>query len=443
MPSLSLPDVDEVLKREDLKTVGLARSFKKDMEAAEEEWKARLDELPDREKFREYEERIKALKPEKRGIRDILGSAAELGQVGRDIERDIKRMKEAREELQNFRRSLENRLAEVKNAPARDFERLREKYGAPAGALLNATRLLVGEKLGIWVTRAVFWYKKAEPYLKHAREKRKKAAAAKPRRGEGINVPFREDPPAPEFLIREAKVSGEIKGMDVAGTVVDITSEQEITGAPITYGFSGEEGGKERSLSLRGKLDRLGPVSRDTLLLSMKGVGIRNAVLSESEEIPLRLEKGTADVDLDVLIRGGELEAKLRGGLRSAVFSLDGGDGADRLRKALGRALKDIRTINFTAKVTGTIEDYTLSISSDLDRVLKDAVGAQVRKEAAAWEEKLRAKVREGTKGELAGLGEGLGGLDALGGELQGRLDTLGGLLKDTAAERALPRLPF
>jgi predicted secreted protein len=72
-----------------------------------------------------------------------------------------------------------------------------------------------------------------------------------------------------------------------------------------------------------------------------------------------------------------------------------------------------------------------VKVSSDLDKVLKDAAGSLVREQRDKIEKELTKAVQEKTEAKLAGLKGAMGGLNAQGGKLDGLQEKLNSLLKD------------
>ncbi len=441
IPSFELPGVEEVISKEGIGSVALAESIRKEIRDERLAWQERIEDLPDSEKFREYEKRIKGLRPEKRGLGGVLGAAGEIQRLREDIQEDIARIEEAMDGIVKARESLAQRVEEARRTAEGDFKRIREKYGLPADAFASATRLLVGERAATWARRGIFWYRKLRPPVERAVEKRKRQVEARPPRGEGVDVIFPERPPVPDFFLRKAVVEATVKGMAVSGTLANVSAEQEVTGVPLTYEFYGGETDKAGSLRLEGKFDRMGPVPEDALRLSVKGYRIKDASLLDSAEVPLVLRKGMADFTLNALIRGGELDAVLTGRVTSADFSLELKEDDNQVLKSLAGALEGVRRFSISVKAAGALEDYSLGISSDLDRVLGDAVGREFRRRAGQWEEALRAAVMK--KADIEGLLKSVGGFGGMENELDGRVGTLRDILKDAAIGKALPLIPF
>jgi predicted RecB family endonuclease len=144
------------------------------------------------------------------------------------------------------------------------------------------------------------------------------------------------------------------------------------------------------------------------------------------------LKKASADFKADTVLSGQAIKADLLAGLKSVQISTGVKKDANTLAKALASSLSDVKRFNIRVDISGTLKDYNMQLSSDLDRVLKDAVGKQVKAQAARLEEELKARISEKVNGPLGDLKADLGGLDAMGSELTSRLNLGHDLLKRT-----------
>jgi hypothetical protein len=109
-----------------------------------------------------------------------------------------------------------------------------------------------------------------------------------------------------------------------------------------------------------------------------------------------------------------------------------GGDGSGgAFAKAVTSSLARVSAFTVTADITGTPENYQVKVSSDLDKVMKDAAGSVVREQRDRIEKELTKAVQEKTEAKLAGLKEAMGGLSGQGGKLDGLQEKLNGLIRD------------
>jgi uncharacterized protein (TIGR03545 family) len=157
--------------------------------------------------------------------------------------------------------------------------------------------------------------------------------------------------------------------------------------------------------------------------------------LSDSPQLPIALKKASTGFKVDAVLSGQAIKANLLAGLKSVRISTGVKKDASPLAKAMASSLSDVKQFNVKVDISGTLKDYDMQLSSDLDRVLKNAVGKQVKKQAARLEKELKDRISEKVKEPLSNLKANLGGLDAIGSELTRRLNLGDDLLKGTEKE--------
>jgi uncharacterized protein (TIGR03545 family) len=208
------------------------------------------------------------------------------------------------------------------------------------------------------------------------------------------------------------------------GQIKNITPDQDVLGIPLTYNFSGENLKGLQSVKLNGTLNHVNPSSpKDTANLDIRGYQVADLSLSDSPQLPIALKKASADFNADAVLSGQAVKANLLAGLKSVLISTGVKKDAGPLAKAMASSLSDVKRFNVKADISGTLKDYDMRLSSDLDRVLRNAVGKQVRTQAASLEKELKARISEKVNGPLSEVKADLGGLDAVGSELTSRLN--------------------
>ena len=437
LPTLAVPNVDEILQKEKLQSLALVKSLQTDLQAEKDQWQKRLAELPDKAKFEQYKERIEKIKSAKKGgLEGVLSGAKDVMAVQKEIRGDLDRIKTARKELEENLASFQKRTNEVTKAPLADVNRLKEKYTLSPKGLTNISRLVFGEKISKWADTALNWYERLKPVLERTKESKKGGEVVKPVRGKGVDVRFKEHEPLPDLLIRTASVSMEIPAGSIKGQIRNITPDQDVLGLPLTYNFSGENLKGLQAVKLNGVLNHVNPSSpKDTATLDVSGYQVADMSLSDSPQLPISLKKASTDFKADAVLSGQAIKANLLAGLKSVRIATGVKEDASTLANAMASSLSDVKQFNVKADISGTLKDYDMQLSSDLDRVLKNAVGKQVKKQAARLEKELKAKISEKVKGPLSDLKADLGGLDAIGSELTSRLNLGGDLLKGTEKE--------
>jgi uncharacterized protein (TIGR03545 family) len=427
IPVFEVPDVKKILEKEDLESVKLITSLHSDIARAKEDWRTRLDNLPDKEKLAEYKQRIEALKAARKGgVAGIFGAVAETEAIRKDLEKDLKHIREAQQDFDATHASLKTRFKQLAQAPVEDARRLKNKYSLSPKGLANMTQMLMGPKIRRWVERGLTWYEKLQPILQRTMEKKNRERGpdiVKPMRRSGVDVRFREYGPLPDFLIRRLKANLQIQTGDLTGSVKNITPDQDILGTPLLFLISGEELKGLQAVKLDGILNHVIPAKpSDAVHLHVQEYEARDLTLSDNPQLAVAMDKGLVDLDLRGTLRGEVLAATVTSGLKSAKISVRTEEAANPVVKAMETALTKVSALSLKVDITGTLDAYDMHVTSDLDRLLRDAAGTIVQEQQARLERELSAAISDKIGGQLAGIEDGMRGLDAIAQELANRL---------------------
>ncbi|MGD9851754.1 MAG: TIGR03545 family protein [Nitrospirales bacterium] len=443
LPSLEVPDVKTILEREDLETIRLIETLKADIQREKEAWETRLKELPGKAQVVEYKERVKNLKKAaKGGLEGVLGGVGEVQTLKQDIEQEIQSLKSAKKEFEEKLALLRTRLDQVKTAPQRDIQHLKAKYNLSPQGLANMSQSLLGDEIGSYVRQGAEWYERIKPFLEGAKNLQGGEAGPevqKPLRGKGVDVQFREANPLPEFLIKLTKVSVSLDGGDVSGIIHNITNDQPTLGRPTTFTFSGEQLKGVKAVILEGTLNHVAPANaHDQLTVQAKGYKLTDVVLSKDDKWPVALTSGLADVTVRTELDGAQLRAQ--GGASLQRLQIMAGKEGDTnpLTQSLSSAVRDVSQLSLEADVTGTLTQYDVKISSDLDRILQDAAGKMVNDLAATFGAELQTAISAKIAEPMQQLKERMSGFDGMAKELTQRVSQHNDMLK-SLLEKNLP----
>lgn len=445
LPSLDLPSAKDILAKEDVESLKAVAAVRAEVESGRERWKQRISETVDKAKLDEYRRRADAIKQSaKGGVDALLGNVGEAAQLRTDVKNELSKIKGAREdlakELAMFKRQVEGAAA----APQADLKRLKEKYALSAGGMANVASALFGGEIGSWAKTSAVWYERVQPLLASTSGSSGPEPVT-PLRGKGVDVRFRERQPLPDFLIRTARVSAEIPSGTLTGQVRQITTDQAMLGSPLTFEFAGDQLTQLRSVAFRGAINRVHPEApHDTMSLTADGYQIRRAVLSDNPQWPVVLDGAEANVDVKAVVANGALDATVDSKLSGVRFSTGDHKAEGRVAEAIASALSDVNAFHLGATVTGTTQNPDVKVTSDLDAVLKNAMGKMVAEQAARLEADLKVAIAERVNGPLEDLKKQLGGFGGVGDELTSRNDALNGLLNEKLAPKGKGlKLPF
>jgi uncharacterized protein (TIGR03545 family) len=445
LPSAQIPDVKEILAKEELQSLKLAETLRADVQAEQDRWKQQLAELPDKAKFEEYKKRLDKVKSSgKGGLGGIVGGAGEAAAIQKDISQDLDRITTAKKTFENNLAQLRKRLDEATKAPEEDLRHLRDKYALSPQGLANMSNALIEGPLGDRLETALRWYAKLQPHLQSSGERKGTVEVVKPLRGKGVDVRFKERAPLPDFLVRTAKVGLELTAGLVSGTIRNVTPDQPVLGAPMTFEFAGDKLTGLQSLKLNGEVNRVDPARpHDAAAMNVRGYRLSDLALSTDDSLPVSVKEALMDADFKAGLRGEALDAGLAATLQSVRITTGAKPDAGAVAKAVASALSDVKSLHLKADITGTVKDYNVRLSSDLDQVLKQALGRQMQAQVGKFESQLRAAIAEKVSKPLGDLKAGFGGLNGIGDELTARLNQATGLTKAGGGAPGGLTLPF
>lgn len=429
MPEIKIPDAREVLAREELTTINLATEFQTQIKADREKWQQRLAELPNQEKLAQYKARLGKIKSGS-GLAGLLGGATELLAVKEEIQTDLNRLNTAQQEFSQISTTYQNRLAIIQQAPRQDIKRLSDKYSLSANGLANLSPLLFGDKTGRMVEQTLSWYAKLKPLLERHKEPESDSEIIRPVRGKGVSVRFREEDPLPDFLIRNIAASIQVAAGSFAGTIKNVTPDQDVLGLPLSFTFGGESLQGLRSISFNGILDHITPDrSRDTMNIAIEGYSIAEGTTGAAENKPATITGGLLDLSAQVVLQQQAVNANIQANLKEANFSGSTDQPGDIASQAITAALSGVSNVSVKAVISGTMANYKIELSSDLDKILKQAVANTIKDQTAKFEQTLKDGVMAQVKDPLAAAGGSFSDFGNISQELKARLQAGSSLL--------------
>jgi uncharacterized protein (TIGR03545 family) len=426
------PDVKTILKNENLESLKLIEETRSDLEKKKTDWQKRVKEMPDRAKIDGYDDRIEKIRKQARGnVLNMAGSLAEFRAVRRDIEQDIERVRQARKAFTADLGTAKTALERAQQAPFNDVRRLRDKYSISPAGLANISQLLFGDQIASWVRTGLLWRSRIEPVVERMKAQKGDVKVVKHVRERGVDVRFKEYRPLPDFLIARSAVTAETAAGLLAGTVKNITPDQDVLGIPLTFSLTGEKLKAAQSVAITGALNHVNPAkSEDSAKAVVRALRVNNLVLSGMKDLPVSLQEGLVDLNLQGSFTEA-LRATFTADFNSARMSVGGGESTNPFVAAVRSALTKVNRFSLTANMAGTLENYSMNISSDLDNVLKGAVGSVVQEQSAKLEQQLKTAIQERTGGQLKDLQNIYGGLNEQGGALNNIQNQLNEVLQN------------
>ena len=431
LPSFQIADVKAILAREKLYSVDKIKKLKMDLDREKQNYQKQLWLLPDKKAFDEYEERIKKANKSGKGIGRFINIAGEAAEIYKAIKKDIDKLDQTQHELRRSINTFNGRIQEISQAPSSDFRRIKAKYTISPRGLGNMTNLIFGPKYAGWVETGLTWYNKLV-FSVDDNQGRAEKSTSKPDKPAATNESgSKKDSTTPDFLIQTAHVSLKIDAGDIDGVIKDITDNQSALGRPLTFNFSAENLERLKSVKMKGLVNHVFPEKTvDTMAVEISGYAVEQVSISANPELPVILEKAQADMDVRAAVHGNDIDLNIAIAITSARFSSGTDKDAGAVSMAVSTALSEVSEFSVSADIKGSLDNYDIKISSDLDKVMQKALSKIVKQQTAEFDKKLKKEIESITAGKIDDLKDHMGAFNSFDKELTDRLKIGDDLLK-------------
>ncbi|MCX5778148.1 MAG: TIGR03545 family protein [Elusimicrobia bacterium] len=362
-------------------------------------------------------------------VEDIAAAKAKLAQlkqVKEDTEKTVSDIATMKTRLTADFGDQKDMIVKINALKDSDWRSVSSKLKLPSLSVGNVSQSLFGP---LWVNRvqsAMYYMHLVQKYMP-PRKKDDTKIVRKRQRGTDVSFPTAYNPP--DFLIAMMAMNGTTGGtgkqgepLAFTGTVTDITSDPVLLGRPLVAKLHGTQAGKK--LALEALFNHCIAVPQDTITVNYAGMNPADLGIPSSEYLP-PFESGTAEVNARFMLQNDTIDCTMD--LTISQFSLVRSSTAvDELHATLAKLWDGIPKIQVTAKTSGTMDNLSMSVSSNIDKLLSDRLQKLFGDKMAEAQSRVRAeidKLTEQKKQEL--LGQFSAKRDELLGQLTGKQNGL------------------
>ena len=430
MPAFSLPKVDDILAKEELKSVQEAQRLKADIQTTREKWEKSSAELKSTKDVEQIKKDAKALQESLKNA--DLSKIASAKQDIDALRSKIKALKEKYAKLQTEfnadQKRLQQQIAKLKDLPSEDIARLKEKYALNAGGGANVIGTLINQEVGGYMKTALKYYAMLKPYISDGKSQRVEETT--PPRGQGRWIKYANLSTIPELLIKEAKVNVKLAEDEIDVKITDFSSNQKLYQKPMVL-HADAKGKTYQSIKADMVDDRREDIGKTSF--DIKANGFKT---SSVDVQTLEMKDMTSDADLKGVITGKTIKANSDVKVRKVKLLMPS-------QKLVNDMLEGISSFNVTVGVNGELEKPSISVKTDLDKQLSKGLTSMASKAGKKFEDELRAGVMDKAGISSKGIDLDLGDTGSL---LDSKQDALSGINTDFASSKSNPLkgiLPF
>tara|TARA_R110001592_G_scaffold1874_4_gene11360 strand:+ start:3899 stop:5542 length:1644 start_codon:yes stop_codon:yes gene_type:complete len=376
MPSISLPDPSAVLAEEKATIQAEVTDIQNGFSEIEARWKIKSEKVPDQAQFDQYKLRWDELK--NKNVIERIAGAKELRD---DIKAELRQFDNLKDDLSTDSAAVKSLSARAANLPADQSKRMMSKYGLDQGSE-GMLRFLLGDEVNALVQRGLSLYQET---MGNMASKEEAAPSSEPAAELPVNILIRK------ILIDGYQVIGGEK-LAYSGEINDVTDKQDYWNKPITMALRG--GMEQQSqLVIDGIFDQRNDTVKSVFNMALKQLALSGVSLSQSPELPLQLEKGIADIAANFSIDGDNLKGSVAGLVNQAKLLVAQTATNNKTATLLAAALEDVSKLVMDLSVNGTVNEPAIKLKSNLDGILGDVLGAELKSQLGDVQEKLKTKL--------------------------------------------------
>jgi len=405
----ALPDVNDILDKEELKSVKEAQKLKEDIKATQDKWNKISKELKAANEVENI--KIDAKKLEK-SLKDAdiktIASASKDIKVLKD---KIQSLKSKYANLQNDfnadKKRLQTQITKLKDLPNEDYNRLKNKYSLNASGGSNLVGTLVNDKVGGYMKTVLKYYEMAKPYLSD--DSTPVSKEVRPPRGEGRWIKYANHSKVPELLIKKAKINMVLDNDKLDIDIKDLCSNQKLYGKPMTL-HADAKGTSYKHILADMVDDRREDKAKTSFDIQLKG-----------------FEKELYDLD-SLQMKEIVTDAVLKGELVDTVISAKSDIKVKKVnmkmpsQKLVNDLLASIHTFNVHVDIKGELQAPSIGVKSDLDKQLSKGLKSMASKEVKKFEKELHSGLMKKAGASSSGISTDLGDINSVLNSKQGAL---------------------
>jgi uncharacterized protein (TIGR03545 family) len=383
---VSLPTVDELLNNSDLLTVKQGKILEQSYQTEKKKLQGIYETLPNKDTLADYKKQVEALTNIK------IKSLADLEKLNKDFtalkaqfDADQAIVKQAKEQVSTSKALLTKQTQALKEAPSADWKIIETKYQLDSVEGADFAHMLFGEQAREYFGYADAVYQKIAPLIKSSKVDKQ----AEKTTSEGRYIHFNDDTPLPDVLIEQANFSLILPQGEFAISGKELTHQHWVRGnnSVVNVESDNVQGSGKLALALDFSLDKQRILSGNGIW-KLSDVDLNAVSLQQSSAFTLQLDSGLLSGNGTFSLLDDQLDSENSLNLDNTQYS---GAGTSHLSTLFIDTVQSLKTLSLTITAKGKMTAPKLSISSPLDKQLKNSMVKQVSNKLTSFKTDVKA----------------------------------------------------
>jgi uncharacterized protein (TIGR03545 family) len=353
----------------------------------------------------EVEAGIKAINPSELKTADKIIAAIGTVDNARSTVHDLTgTFTQRRDALQGSMQKLSGAVGSIDASVKKDYQQVLSLARLPDIDAMGLAELLLGKQI---LSKA----KQYSGYVDMVRAEAAKYSSSQPAmesppRMRGQNIHFPVERGYPKFWVKNVAISG---GTDrtqdpdfiyLRGVVKNVTSDQRVTGVPMTGSFEGTKG-TSMTMKISALIDRRKETPLDEYRAQATGIPLAAFALGKSDFLPSKISHALLSADVAVTIPGNQFDATASLGFRqlNLEFAMEPRNLGERLARTVLQGVSRFDAgLRLWKKGAGADVAFTTDLDDQFARGIRGALGAELTRLQNEIKEKVDAKLSEKRK---------------------------------------------
>lgn len=381
---------------DELKSKKYYEELEKTIDQKEKELKSMLDSLPKEKEISQYDDRIKAI--DWKGMKNIKNAPKilkEANDLQKEITGAIKKYDEAYNRVKDEVKFVESSIKKAESLVNEDVAALESKMSIPSLDATSIARILFGAELVSKLEQYNVYFEKAKEYMPPKKEKT--VVVVKNPRGKGRDYQFGTPNSYPLFWLKKANISSDNEQTKLKGSLLNLTTDQNVVKAPTTFTLDGDLKDKEISnMKVKIVVDHRANI-KDSMSLSIGSMPVRDRSFSKSDGVSFGMKEASLSSTIDAKIEGDIVSLGMNNKFSRINYDIDAKN--KNVKEILQNVANDTKVVTVDALAKGQIDKLNFKISTNLADAIKNSLGKQLQ----AKINEAKAKLRSGVDEKLAG----------------------------------------
>ncbi len=388
-------NVDSLIKAFDFKTVKQIDTLKQQVTQVTNQWnQVKNDFEESKQKLLEIQKNVKAINPS--SLNNVQNITAAISTVDKSV-KSINEIKQSfskrKDDVQSDIKSLSSSVGAIDDYVKADFQKLKSMAKLPSLNAPSIASLLAGSEMYDRAMKYLYWVDFARSNIKKYSPEPKEQ---KPPRLEGQNVRFPSKQSYPKFWIKKILITGSTDIADTSnfisahGEVKNISSNQAITGLPLTVNLEGIQKGK-RGFKFSGLFDRTKKVPYDKYSISLSGIPVGQFELGRSSFLPTKITDALMTTSVNISVPGNRFDSDLDFKFKNVKLQFQSAP-KNIGERIVRNVLTSVNSFYINLRMWNTKGPFDVALATDLDDQISKKMMSVLGAEFAKLQNDLRAK---------------------------------------------------